>query len=222
MNKRLEKWRQTLFRLQAELDQRPSSIRLMTMLGGCLLILLLWYLLLLSPARFEQQQLTQQLQAVQSQQQALETQIHRVAIGSAIGSSTLENQELLLQQESKALDQTIAQYERDFISPEKMQAMLNDALTNNPGLQLQGLTNLTSVKVGDAPFQGRTRSIDEHGIVLTVSGDYFSVLNYLQQLENLSWQVFWETMSYKVGQYPTATVTLRLYTLGYQHENKNE
>lgn len=220
MIKRLEKWRQLFFRLQAELDQRPSSIRLMTMLGGCLLILLLWYLLLLSPVRFEQQQLNQQLQAALSQQQSLAAQIHRIATGATIGSSALESQELLLQQESKALDEKIAQYERDFVSPEKMQSMVSDALANNPSVQLQGLTNLAPVKVGDAPVRGQIRSVYQYGMVLTVSGDYFAVLSYLQQLENLSWQVFWEKMSYKVEKYPTATVTLQLYTLGYQRENK--
>lgn len=48
---------------------------------------------------------------------------------------------------------------------------------------------------------------------LVVSGQYFSILDYLKRLERQGWQFYWETLEYKVEKYPMATVTIHFHTL---------
>jgi MSHA biogenesis protein MshJ len=58
----------------------------------------------------------------------------------------------------------------------------------------------------------------KHGLTLTLKGSYFDVLDYLHAVEESPWHFFWERLEYRVGHYPEAEVTLRVYTLGDHEE----
>lgn len=53
----------------------------------------------------------------------------------------------------------------------------------------------------------------KHGVVLNLRGDYFRVLALMKSLENLSWKFYWESLDYKVTEYPKAEIELRVFTL---------
>jgi MSHA biogenesis protein MshJ len=53
----------------------------------------------------------------------------------------------------------------------------------------------------------------KHGVVLNLRGDYFRVLDLMKSLENLSWKFYWESLDYKVTDYPKAEIELRVFTL---------
>ncbi len=55
--------------------------------------------------------------------------------------------------------------------------------------------------------------IYKHGVVLHLRGDYFRVLALIKSLENLSWKFYWESLDYKVIDYPDAEIELRVFTL---------
>lgn len=48
---------------------------------------------------------------------------------------------------------------------------------------------------------------------LTLKGDYFVIMAYLQRLEQLSWQFYWDKLDYKVQTYPQAIAIVQFYTL---------
>ena len=52
-----------------------------------------------------------------------------------------------------------------------------------------------------------------HGIKLEFTGDYFSVLRFVEAVENMPNKLYWRSMDYKVDAYPKAAITLELYTL---------
>ena len=51
------------------------------------------------------------------------------------------------------------------------------------------------------------------GVEIVVQGNYLDMLKYLTDLESMPWQVFWGKASLAVNEYPTATLTLTIYTL---------
>lgn len=53
----------------------------------------------------------------------------------------------------------------------------------------------------------------QHSVVLKVSGSYFQILDFLMALEQLPWRFYWQSLDYKVMQYPTAEIILQVYTL---------
>jgi len=53
----------------------------------------------------------------------------------------------------------------------------------------------------------------KHGVVLKLRGDYFRVLGLMKSLENLSWKFYWDSLDYKVVEYPQAEIELKVFTL---------
>lgn len=48
---------------------------------------------------------------------------------------------------------------------------------------------------------------------LVLKGDYFSIMNYLERIERLPWQLYWDKLDYIVHTYPEATAEIEFYTL---------
>ncbi len=68
---------------------------------------------------------------------------------------------------------------------------------------------LQQTEKSDEPKAGLYR----HGVTLIFEGKYFDIQQYLENLESLPWQFYWKKFDYIVGDYPTASVELEIYTL---------
>ena len=53
----------------------------------------------------------------------------------------------------------------------------------------------------------------KHSVFVSLAGEYFDVLSYLQALERLPWKFYWEAIDYQVTDYPRAKVVIEVYTL---------
>jgi MSHA biogenesis protein MshJ len=56
-------------------------------------------------------------------------------------------------------------------------------------------------------------TIYKHGVEITVQGGYLDMLNYMNELESMPWQVFWGKAKLNADEYRQATLVLTLYTL---------
>jgi MSHA biogenesis protein MshJ len=55
-------------------------------------------------------------------------------------------------------------------------------------------------------------------MVITLQGDYFSTLNYLKSLETLPWRIHWDSIAYRVTEYPLAETRIQVYTLSFDED----
>jgi len=105
------------------------------------------------------------------------------------------------------------------LSPDKAASVLERVITEEDGLVLNAVSArrapLTSAREEDG---GRTAltDVDRYELELELEGDYLETLRYLRALEALPWRVFWESISLEIVEYPTASVSLDIYTLGRQ------
>lgn len=129
-----------------------------------------------------------------------------------------------MQNKLNGLDQNIDEITENFITPKEMIALLQLIVSNSVNLELISLRNLPPEKVVIAAIstpdqeQKKTQplSIYKHGILIELNGGYAETTTFLQQLESLPWQFFWQDIDYLVQQHPKANVTLNLYTLGLE------
>lgn len=56
-----------------------------------------------------------------------------------------------------------------------------------------------------------------HGFEMTLKGNYFQTLEFIQRLEQLN-GFFWHSLDYRVSTYPDAEITIRLNTLSLDKE----
>jgi MSHA biogenesis protein MshJ len=55
--------------------------------------------------------------------------------------------------------------------------------------------------------------IFRHGIEITFEGSFFATRDFLSQAETLGWKLYWQDLSYEVGEYPNAETKMTLFTL---------
>ena len=132
-----------------------------------------------------------------------------------------------LRKQLAEIDQSMLGLQRGLVPPEKMAKLLEEMLARAGGLQLVSLRTLpvqridtqngTPAKPGDKSaktvHKESERTIYQHGVEVTLQGSYPDLLEYLAQLEKLSWQMFWGRISVDTEQYPKLRVTLTVQTL---------
>jgi MSHA biogenesis protein MshJ len=118
------------------------------------------------------------------------------------------NAELNRQQEK------MSQLAEKFVKPQLMANALNDILGQNLQLNLIKLDTLPVSTLRDEKQQ--FFPIYKHGLALTFSGDYLNTLRYLKGLESLPWHINWNSIDYRVKNYPLAETTIQVYTLSFE------
>jgi len=128
------------------------------------------------------------------------------------------------------VDSQLVHLTNDLISPSEMREALLKLLKLEPGVSL-----LSFELIGAKPLLDLSQSqpnannivsttelpglnLYKHGIKIKLSGKYFQLRNYLQQLEQLSWKFFWQGFQFEVKEYPNSEVEIIIYSLGLNKE----
>lgn len=105
------------------------------------------------------------------------------------------------------------------VPPEKMAALLEQVLARNSRLQLVALNTLPVSLFIEPSADAATKAVVQekqifkHGVQMTVRGSYADLMQYLAALEKMPTQMFWGMAKLNVVQYPSAELTVTLYTL---------
>ena len=111
------------------------------------------------------------------------------------------------------LKSQLGEGEKEFVSANKMASLLTDMLNQNNALKLISLETLPATTLSKSDQQSW---VYRHGLSLTLQGSFMDTVNYLKSLESLPWRFSWDSVDYRVKQYPVAETTLRLYTLSFE------
>ena len=130
------------------------------------------------------------------------------------------------------LDSEIQALAGDLVTPNQMTQLLRTVLERQSGLDLVSFRNVSAQPLREATtntaelleqegainFEDISRDevvgqVYSHGLVIEFEGDYFSTLNYLRFLEDVTGSFFWDAISFRQLDWPTAHVTLEIHTL---------
>ena len=126
----------------------------------------------------------------------------------------------------KNIKKELSQFNQGFYPPNKMAQVLKQLLKVNQSLQLKsfGLEAVKPVVIGKAATKGDAKNktqnnknkevaFYEHGMSLTIVGDYFSLLNYVKSLGKIKEKLFISQFQYQVMEYPQAELKLVIATV---------
>ena len=122
-----------------------------------------------------------------------------------------------------ALQSRLKEATGDLISPQDMARFLEQLLVQESQLTMLRLQTLDvkPLPTGSADTASPATPqavLHRHGFAIEFSGSYLATLNYLQALESLPWQFFWDSVSYEVLDYPKSVVRLKLHTLSLSED----
>lgn len=136
------------------------------------------------------------------------------------------------------LDEQLQASTVELVSPKAMTRMLESIFTANQ-IKIIQISNLPaqSISVDDLLTFNQTGLVEpasdtaddsdnnaaeydqpiyRHGVKLVFEGDYFGVMRFTQQLEQLPFKVYWDHMDITTEKFPVITVILKLHSLNFE------
>jgi MSHA biogenesis protein MshJ len=227
-------------KLSARIDALSLRERVMVCGAGIAIVLFVIYQLGMAPLLARQQVLRATLSQHQSRAAAADAEITtRMAAFSANPDVTVLEQIAELKKQTTALQSSLQAVQRGLVPPQKMAVLLEQLMRANsklrtvslrtlpvsglsemtaaakaPGAQPQGMAPAAAMATTAALGAPKPRELlYRHGVELVVQGSYLDMLSYMESLQALPSQLFWGRLQLDADNYPTATLTLTLYTL---------
>lgn len=197
--------------------------------------------LLLDPLFAKQKRLSQLLKSNQAQVDQLQSQMRQTINARQDPDAANRARLKEVQQQLDLMHTRLLDMEKGLVSPDRMPALLGDILRRDNRLKLVSLKTLppspltetdsadaatTVEKVAasaglsprkaepSAPNAGLdANSVFRHGVEIVVQGSYLDMVQYMDALQSMPWQLFWSKAALQVEDYPRSRLTLTLYTL---------
>lgn len=195
------------------LTQREKIIIIGAVVAG---IWIGWDNFFFQPTQKKQQAFQKEITGLR--QQIADQQLAAIKLETSSHSDpNLNNQNKLaeLKAEYNRQQELMMQGNKNFVPPHLMAVALSDILNQNKQLALIKLDTLPVTTLLESK-QPQTSPIYKHGLAITFSGSYLNTLNYLKALESLPWHFIWESIDYRVTDYPSAETTIKAYTLSFK------
>ena len=194
------------------LSQRERIFALATVL---VLLWAIWDHLLYQPVKRQlvavEQELDSAKNELKTQQQSAQQLKSSQPVDPNFASRNLITS---LTTEHSRLQEQLSLGGKKFVPARLMASALQDMLSQNQQLKLLKLNTLPVKTL--LPSEHQEHPIYVHGLAISFSGNYLDTLAYLKSLEALPWHFVWESIDYKVTNYPVAETTLRTYTLSFE------
>lgn len=208
--------------LQEKIDARNLRERALIFVTLLAVVFMLWQLLFQSGVDKQRTLLNGQVNDLTTQRQAVEAQI--AAITQALATDPYleeKNRMAQLQSEIADLDAQLGSLSQGLVSADELPRVLQEMLAKTASLHLLHVQTLPvrelpliAAEAAEDDGEASSAGVFKHGVILRVSGSYFQLLEFLQQLETAERRFYWEQLDYRVTRYPNAEILLRVYTLG--------
>ncbi|MCS0383995.1 type II secretion system protein M [Vibrio diabolicus] len=205
--------------LEERFGEMSAREKLLIALCGLVVVIMLLFTLVLEPKLNEIISNERQLSNLKQANQKIEIDTLRIQaqlkkdpnaeIDRAISNLLAESQHLSMQ---------LAEIIEHLITPSQMAELLENVLEQQSGIHLLSLQTLPSEPITEDKEASQYSGYYVHPVRMELTGDYFSIANYLNKLESLPASYYWRSFSYKVEEYPKAKLVLEVYTLGSREE----
>ncbi|EHR0920349.1 TPA: type II secretion system protein M [Vibrio parahaemolyticus] len=205
--------------LEERFGDMSAREKMLVALCGFVTVVMLLFTLVLEPKLNQISNNERQLSNLKQSNQKTEIDILRVKAQLKKDPNAdidLEISNLLT--ESQHLSMQLSQIIEHLVTPSQMAGVLESVLEQQSGIHLVSLQTLPSEPITEDKEASQYSGYYVHPVRMELTGDYFSIANYLNKLESLSASYFWRSFSYKVEEYPKAKLVLEVYTLGSREE----
>ncbi|EIQ1513608.1 type II secretion system protein M [Vibrio parahaemolyticus] len=205
--------------LEERFGDMSTREKMLVALCGFVTVVMLLFTLVLEPKLNQISNNERQLSNLKQSNQKTEIDILRVKAQLKKDPNAdidLEISNLLT--ESRHLSMQLSQIIEHLVTPSQMAGVLESVLEQQSGIHLVSLQTLPSEPITEDKEASQYSGYYVHPVRMELTGDYFSIANYLNKLESLPASYFWRSFSYKVEEYPKAKLVLEVYTLGSREE----
>ncbi len=193
------------------LSKRERNLIIFT---GVILILFIGFTFLIEPQMQNNKRVSSELNTKESELIRAEQNVTLLQETIADDPNRkLEERIAELNQRVESLDLEFATQMRELVPAKQMPLVIEQMLDAANRLELIELASIAPVSVFADDAENADLPLYQHGVRFVFEGGYGNVLNYLKTVEDHPYQIYWRSLDYQVSDYPTATITLELFTL---------
>ncbi|WP_300424311.1 type II secretion system protein GspM [Thalassolituus sp.] len=123
--------------------------------------------------------------------------------------------------QKQTIDERIQGLTDTLVAPENMPEIFENMMTQDQRLKLISLKNIAGQNVAiDSEFSDV--DLYRHGVEIRMQADYPSLLTYLRRLDSMNWKLYWQTLDYRIDEYPNGELLLEVFTLSTREEILSE
>ena len=203
---------------------RERCIGFVLVLAG---LYLAWDAVLFQPVEARRNALDSRVGELREGIQALNAQVGQLALARTVDPDRDDRRRVASLREALAgVDAELLRVTHHLVPPKEMARLLEAVLTHETDLELVkleglGAEPLVAVALADSaeldplPADGPSTApaLFRHGLQIDFEGGYLETLRYLLALEGLDWRFLWDTVSYRVADYPNARVSITVFSL---------
>lgn len=203
-------------------EEHSERDKLYMFLFGFVVIYVLYTLFFHRPISAEKKELIQNISTLQTQRVAIQQQtdtLNAIIKTPIFVQMTIEQKRLM--QELNKMQQQIDSLKPDFVS-ENLAKLTEKILAQQYSVALISLDELPVEPWLPKDISDKTNlfntisGIYQHKMQIEFQDSYFSTIDYFKRLENISKHMYWDSMEYKVLQYPKADVLIKFHVLNLQ------
>ncbi len=211
------------------------------LLTGLVAIVFIFFTLMIEGRLAQSDNVSKELKQTQLTNKSAQTTIAVLEQSLATDPNVAINKQIAqYEQKLAAIDSELLLLTTDLINPIQMRYALIDLLKNQKNLSLlsfdiiaaQAMTvnkaqtekqktekNAVADKDNNSELESeQSLTLYKHGIELKLKGNYFALKDYLEQLEKMDWQFFWQEFDYQTLEYPQSELTIKMYSLSTKKE----
>lgn len=212
-------------KLSTRIDSRTLRERAMLFGMAAGLLIFLVFFFFLNPSYARQKLLLEEMGRQQERIATVEADIARTIEAHTVDPDAAERVQLAkIEAEAQALKAKLTAMQQGMVPAERMSALLEQILRTHQGLHLKSMRTLGDGDSAPAQPAGApalapivasapAQLLHQHGVELVVQGSYLDMIAYMSALEGMQGQIFWRKAALSVDSWPTATLTLNLYTI---------
>jgi MSHA biogenesis protein MshJ len=191
--------------LALKLDFRSLREKILLFIVAIAVIYFIWDFAFRAPIAKSTQQVTQKYEVEKQALQTVQDKNNKIiqAISDAPTQTLIKKYQKLKNQLS-TLNKDIAQYKEKYISAAQVHQLLGLLLEGHPDIKLKQLNPIEK-----AESEGTYDNLYS----LTFHGGYKGLLEYLESVKNIPWDIYWTKLDYTVDKYPTATIDIEFKIL---------
>lgn len=222
--------KQTWLKLSARIDSLTLRERAMLFAAAAASIIFLVFFLFLNPSYAKQKLTLEEMARQQDRIANVETEIAATMEAHTRDPDAAERARLAkVQADAQALRTALTAMQQGMVAPERMGGLLEQILRGHRGLKLKSMRTLGEtapeaapsaepvVAAAPAPAAAPAKPVPQllhrHGVELVLEGSYADMVAYMHALEQMQGQIFWGRAAMAVDSWPTATLTLTVYTI---------
>lgn len=225
--------RTSLKKLMFKVDHLEPSYRIGVLIGSLCFITALWYYLIYSPQSSVNTSAHDQIINLSQQSEQLkQKQIQILALAKLPKTKQLIARYNFISAQIKTINEQLNLFQYRFIDTKMLADKLQTLLLEVEDIKIESFRSLpppikkmpveekkppkkTPPKQKTPPKKPAPKEIKPQLLLyeLTIRGNYFAILQFLQRIERLEWQIFWQQLIFEVVNYPINRATIKFYTL---------